>query len=459
MVAGLVAYCHHKNGFGIKRESFLLLVPCFLLLLVSCSSHKPEKKYRIGFSQCTFGDSWRKTMQKEMERELSFHPEIELIVKDANLSAERQVEQIQDLIDEKVDLLIASPAEAEPIAPIIGRAYSKGIPVILVDRSTLAKNYTAFIGASNYKIGLDAGAYANALLKGKGNVWEIAGPDIGSSADIGRHNGFTDFIKKYPGINTAPRFNSDLDKFPDEWEKQFTDKLMSLKDIDLIFAQNDRLAFAASKVCKKLGLDQKIKIIGVDGLPGENGGIDLVEKGILKATILYPTGGEEAIQTAVNILENKPYQKETELSTTIIDSTNVRIMRLQNEKLLAQQDDIDERQKKIEEQIAITENQTNIILAISITLALALIFGGILFYYLQENKKINKKLALQKEEIANQRNQLIELMTKVKEATDAKFNFFTNISHELRTPLTLDHGSLGRFLIISQTSFLGQKQS
>jgi len=139
-------------------------------------------------------------MQKEMERELTFHPEIEFIVKDANLSSQRQIEQIQDLITQKVDLLIASPAEAEPIAPVIDKAYSQGIPVILVDRSTLSKNYTAFIGASNYKIGLDAGAYTNALLKGKGNVLEIAGPDIGSSADIGRHNGFTDFIKKYPGI-------------------------------------------------------------------------------------------------------------------------------------------------------------------------------------------------------------------------------------------------------------------
>ena len=247
---------------------------------------------------------------------------------------------------------------------------------------------------------------------------------------------------KYPGINYVSRFNSDWDKFPTEWEKQFTSLLKSLKEVNLIFAQNDRLGLAAYNVCKKLGLDQQIKIIGIDGLPGENGGIDLVEKGMLKATILYPTGGEEAIQTAVNILEKKPYSKETELSTTIIDSTNVRIMRLQNEKLLAQQEDIDERQKKIEEQIAITENQTNIILAISITLALALIFGGILYYYLQENKKINKKLALQKEEIADQRNQLIDLMAKVKEATDAKFNFFTNISHELRTPLTLIMGPL-----------------
>jgi signal transduction histidine kinase/AraC-like DNA-binding protein len=427
-----------------KITSWLLLL--VILFLLSCNNSSNGKKFKIGFSQCTFGDNWRKTMQKEMERELSFHPELELVVKDANLSSEKQKEQIQELIADKIDLLIASPAEAEPIAPIIDRAYATGIPVILVDRNTLSKNYTAFIGASNYKIGLDAGAYAIALLKGKGNVMEIAGPDIGSSADIGRHNGFTDFIKKYPDINYEFRFNADWDKFPVEWEKQFTSVLQSHTDIQLIFGQNDRLAFAAYKVCKKLGLDQRIKIIGVDGLPGENGGIDLVEKGILKATILYPTGGKEAIQTAADVLENKPYEKENELTTTIIDSTNVRIMRLQNEKVLAQQRDIDRSQKKIEDQALITRNQTNIIYAISISLALALIMGSILFFYLRENRKINARLVKQNEEIISQRNQLIELGKKAKEATDAKFNFFTNVSHEIRTPLTLILGPLEEIL-------------
>lgn len=385
-------------------------------------------------------------MKTEMERELLFHPEIDFTIRDANLNSDKQIKQIQELIDEKVDLLIVSPAEAEPIAPIVDKAFASGIPVILVDRSTLSKNYTAFIGASNYKVGSDAGNYAHALLKGKGNVLEIGEFQAGSSADIGRRNGFRDVIKKYPGIKYVSMFTGDLEKSPAEWAKKFTNLLASLDDIQLIFAHNDRLAFAASKVCKELGLDQKIKIIGVDGLPGENGGIDLVEKSVINATILYPTGGKEAIETSVNILENKPYQKENVLATTIIDSANVRTMRLQNEKLSALQKDIDRGQQKIEEQTLIARNQTTIIYVISISLALALILGSVLFYYLSENRKINAKLALQNEQILSQRDQLIELAKQAKEATDAKINFFTNISHEFRTPLTLILGPLEEML-------------
>jgi signal transduction histidine kinase/AraC-like DNA-binding protein/CheY-like chemotaxis protein len=441
---------------SIKKRTAFFLIGLLLLLLASCANQQPQKKFKVGFSQCTIHDVWRQSMIKEMERELSFHTNIDFILKEANLNSGVQVQQIQELVNQNIDLLIVSPNEAAPVTPAVDEAYRKGIPVIVVDRNILSKNYSAFIGANNYKIGLDAGAFANTLLKGKGNVIEVGGLQTGSSADIGRHNGFTDFIKKYPGINYITRFIGNWEE--KSWDEKFEALLKANPDVDLIFSQNDRVAFAAYKVCKNLGLDKKIKIIGIDGLSGENGGINLVETGKLKATILYPTGGKEAIQTAVNILENKPYKKENDLSTTIIDSTNVTIMRLQNEKLLLQQEDIDKRQKKIDEQITISRNQTNIITAISVTLALALIFGAILFYYLQENKKINKELELQKEKILSQRNQLIELGKKAKEATDAKFNFFTNISHELRTPLTLILGPLEDVLSSPKLHFAAKVQ-
>ena len=385
-------------------------------------------------------------MQQEMERELSFHPEINLIVKDADLSSEKQIEQIQELINDKVDLLIASPAEAKPITPIIERAYSKNIPVILVDRNILSNNYSAFIGASNYKVGLDAGAYANALLKGQGSVLEIGGIDVGSSADIGRHNGFTDFIKKYPGIKYVARLSEDWDGFPAQAEKELTDELIKNNDIQLIFTQNDRIGLGCFRVCQKLGIDKKIYIIGVDGLPGQNGGIDLVDRGMLKATILYPTGGKEAIQTAVNILENRPFQKENQLFTTIIDSSNVSMIKLQSQKILSQQNDIQRQENILKEQIRIYNNQKTFNNILTGALLLVVILGTTVFFSWRKNKRITQKLQLQNEEISRQSNQLIEMSEKAEVAHQAKLNFFTNISHEFRTPLTLIFAPLAELL-------------
>jgi signal transduction histidine kinase/DNA-binding response OmpR family regulator len=313
--------------------------------------------------------------------------------------------------------------------------------VVLVDRGINSKKYTAFIGASNYEVGQNAGRYAVSILNGKGNVIEVMGLSD-ASPFIDRHKGFMDIISQQPGINYLEK----LEDHTVDYQKKLAHTLLTEKKIDLIFAQSDYIALDVYKICKQTGVDKKIKIIGVDGLPLDSLGMGMVANKFLAATVLYPTGGQEAIITALKILEHKPYKKENLLATSIIDSTNVRIMRLQNDKLSALQKDIDRSQKKIENQAIITNNQTNIIYAISVSLALALLMGSILFYYLRENRKINARLALQNEEILSQRDQLIVLGNKAKEASEAKINFFTNISHEFRTPLTLILGPLEELL-------------
>lgn len=376
-----------------------------------------------------------------MKRELSFHDDIAFIYMDAGANSKDQIRQIKDLVAKHINLLIVSPNEVKPLSPIIQQVYDSGIPVVVVDRRTDSQKYTAFIGASNFEVGQNAGRYAASILKGKGNIMEVTGlPD--ASPVIDRHNGFMDIISRYPGLKYVKKIDDNTRPFIQKEEEA----LKTINNIDLIYAQNDFMAFDAYNICKKLGIDKRVKIIGIDGLPIKGAGLDMVENKYISATVLYPTGGQEAILTAANILENKPYKKENQLFTTVIDSTNVRIMKLQNEKVLAQQMDIDRSQQKIEQQAIITQNQTNIIYTIPISLALALILGSVLFYYLRENRKINARLALQNEEILSQRNQLIELGKKAKEASDAKINFFTNISHEFRTPLTLILGPLEELL-------------
>ncbi len=414
------------------------LAVCFLLVnilfIYGCFTNNNAKKYTVGFSQCTQADEWRQTMFVEMKRELSFHNNVNLKYQTAEGNSEKQISQIRQMANEGIDLLIVSPNEVKPLSTVIQEVYDSGIPVVVVDRRTDSKKYTAFVGASNYEVGQNAGRYAATILKGKGNIIEVTGlPD--ASPVIDRHNGFMGIIQQHPGL----RYQREFVNFKIEnvaLTRQIEAYLKS-NEVDLVYTQNDFMAFEIYKICKKLGLQNRIKIIGIDGLPEKNLGLDMVANKYISATVLYPTGGQEAMLTAVNILEGKPFKKENQLFTTIIDSGNVRIMKLQNERVLEQQADIDRRQKKIEEQAIISRNQSNAIYSISFLLALSIILGSITYYYLTENRKINQRLEKQNEEIRSQQTQLIEMSARAKEATEAKFNFFTNISHEFRTPLTL----------------------
>jgi signal transduction histidine kinase/DNA-binding response OmpR family regulator len=409
------------------KSLFLLLS---IIVMVSCSP-QPEPLYRIGFSQCTTGDSWRKNMLEGMKRELSFYPEIAFEMKDAEGKTDKQNQDIQQFIDEKVDLLIVSPNENKAHTDVIEKAYNAGIPVIILDRRTTSKKYTAFVGAENYLVGQNAGEYANILLKGKGNVLDIT-EGANTSPNIDRNAGFVDAIKKYPDIDFSESLlMSGLDSI--SIEKYFVEH----PSLNLVFAHNDRIALSVYKVCKSLGLSKKIKIIGVDGLAGTNEGLDMVNKGMIDATILYPTGGEESIQTAVKILKKLPYNKENQLFTTVITPDNVRIMLSQFQKVKVQQQDIERQALKITQLNDTYSSQRNRLYFISALLLVVIVLGGFLWFLLTEKQKSNRVLEEQNLAIIKQNEEIERVSLQARQAVEDKMRFYSYISHEFKTPLSL----------------------
>jgi signal transduction histidine kinase/AraC-like DNA-binding protein/CheY-like chemotaxis protein len=415
----------------MSRKLYILLV---LITLCSCDSKEDnQKRIVIGFSQSiSEEDSWRKSMDNTMMVEASLHPEIDLTISNANGSTNKQISDIEKMMENHLDVLIIAPYGSDSIVPVIEKASKNGIPVIIMDRKVNTSNYTVFLGADNVEVGHIAGKYIVSMSNARANILEIkATTDI--SPSIERSLGFKQITDRYPNINkigiSAPNLqalNNNLSKVLD-----------SMPKIDFVFAFNDNIALQAWEVAKKKGREKNIKFIGIDGLNDPNGGIQAVKDGKLTATILYPTGGSEAIKLAIKLANKEIVSKNNILNTTLIDSLNADIMSNQFDKISVQQSDIELQQNKIKEQEIKYTSQRNLMLVI-IFFSL-LIFSLAVFSIYSVIKLRSKKKELEKTniKIGNQKDEIELYANKLKISNEAKINFFTGLSHEFKTPLTL----------------------
>ncbi|HRK80030.1 MAG TPA: substrate-binding domain-containing protein [Saprospiraceae bacterium] len=405
----------------------------FLWLCPACKETTPEKKYRVGFAQCC-DDPWRDVMNSEMYRELELHPELEFEMRVSGNESEKQVEQIREIVASGIDILIVSPNESKPLTHIIEEVYTSGTPVILIDRETDSELYTAYIGADNYEIGKTAGRYLANRLNGRGKIIEIQLP-LAISPAIERSRGFKDGIAAAPGLEIAAVLETVGGL--NDIEARFPDMLKRHSDVSAIFGHTDLLAETAYKIAKEQGRGTRMFFVGIDGIPGTGRGIQAVEDGILDASLLYPTGGAEAIRLAVSILNRLPYEKQNNLETIVINKDNARILHNQMKKVQSLQESIDEQMSNLAGLKSIYRNQRVYIFILLSSLLLSLVLGVFLWRSLRAKQTALDSLERKNQEILEHERQIMAMSDEVKQATQAKVDFFTNISHEFRTPLTL----------------------
>lgn len=419
-----------------KYVYFILTITAFVLtIFIAYNCSDDEHVYTIGVSQCS-DDEWRTKLNEEMMMMSYINDSIRVEIKCADNNSRRQVEQIDSFIKEGVDLLVVSPNQVNMVDPAVAKAFKSGIPVILYDRKIKSDAYTAFIGSNNYKMGYDLGTYVANELNGKGRVAEIMGLKD-SSPSIGRYSGFEAAIKKFPGIKiVAKEFGN--------WEMGSAEKAMDrilkkTKDIDFVFAHNDRMAYGAYLAAKKNEPDNKIRFAGIDGLSGKGRGIDLVCKGILDASYMNPTSGDEVIKLAMRILKGEKVNKNNNLATSIITRNNAELTMMAAKNAERQRSILKELHNQVNRYESHYETQTLFLWLLGIFLLSVIIASVFLYRSYQAKNMLSMQLKSKNDELERLNDEVITL-------TQSRIEFFTNVSHELRTPLTLILDPLERII-------------
>lgn len=425
----------HSLSWLANAVTTLVLTAAVSLCLASCAGEKAHKRFVVGVSQCS-EDTWRDKLNEELRIAATYY-DVDLQIKSANDDVRLQTEQINRFVEEGVDLLVVAPGQVS-ISPAIDKAYEKGIPVIVFDRQTHSDKYTAYIGANNHEIGASMAEFmANANTAGT-KVVELCGLSSSSPA-IERDAGFDSVAAHRPNIDIVNKVYAD---WTEEGAYRVMDSLLSTPypAFNCLFAHNDRMAMGARRAVVKHGIDPKtIKLCGIDAMPQQGGGMQLVAEGKLFASSIYPTRGDEVMRLAMKILTHKPYDRENRLSSALVTEANARVLLMQYDETTRQQGHLSELRDRVDKTVSDFKTQRIYLL---IMLGALLLLGMAYVYVVRANRakaRLNRQLA---DSVEQQRQ-----MTKhIEELTHTQLQFFTNISHELRTPLTLIAGPTEQLL-------------
>ena len=308
----------------MRRIAWLHVILLLLVLPAGCD--KPDKtqpagqaarQLTVGVSLWKTDDPWRAQMKADIETAAAKHPNLKLVVKDAENDAQRQRADVEQFLADRVKAIIVSPKDAQTLTEPAAKAFDAGIPVVVVDRPLVGGKYTCIIRPDNKQIGAAAAKWLAGRLGGKGKIVEIKGP-VDSIPNQQRHEAFRAALRD-PGYRFV--YENCVDPPNVTAEKLMGEALGRVAQIDAVFAYSDEAAHAAYQAAKLAGREKGLLFVGIDALPA--GGQALVSQGILDATLLRPTGGSEAVEAAVKLLAGQTVPKEVTLPTRLFTKQSV----------------------------------------------------------------------------------------------------------------------------------------
>jgi ribose transport system substrate-binding protein len=264
----------------------------------------PGKQVTIGFSAPAADHGWVAAVTQNGKAQAGQYKDVTLKATEGTNDVTQQIQQVQSLIDQKVDVLVILPFDGKALTEVAKKAMAAGIPVVNLDRifaSALA--YRTWIGGDNYGMGVSAGNHIAQQMKGKSTpvIVEIAGLD-NLELTQQRSKGFKESLTAN-GLKVTTRQAADFTAATGQ--KVTAQVLQANKKIDAMWNHDDDQGIGVMAAIKQAGRDKEFLMVGGAGSKKAMEDIK-ADNTPLKATVLYsPSMASSAITLARLIGQGK----------------------------------------------------------------------------------------------------------------------------------------------------------
>lgn len=245
--------------------------------------------------------------------------DVRLIVNDAQRSAERQVQQVENFIAQKVDAIVLNPCEVEASSPAVDRARAAGIPIVNVNSETRSPP-TAFVGSRDEESARLALEYLARRLNGQGNLVMMHG-FMGQAAQLKRDQGAREVLARFPGLKLLAHQTAEWDRakamtLMENWIQAYGSR------IHAVFAQNDEMGLGAVVALEQAKLKDKVIVASVDAIADA---LRAVQEGRLDATVFQDAKGQggKALDTALKVVRGEPFERAVFIPFQLVTRENV----------------------------------------------------------------------------------------------------------------------------------------
>jgi ABC-type sugar transport system substrate-binding protein len=304
----------------MKKAVVLVLILLLALpALCAAQSKKAPKDMVIGASLISKDNMWWANVGKFLEQAAAAKG-VKLVALWAQGDVSKQLKDVEDLIQRKVDGLIIGPVHGTGSVQAFEAAWAAKIPTIDFARAVETDKFAASVVADETLFGIKQAEFIASKLPNGGKLVYLFGP-VGASYPQIQYDGFQQKLKEYPKLEVLEVSKSKVDTMA-EGLRNAEDALVRFPKIDAFLGSNDDLALGALRAAESAGRAKDILFVGNSGLPM---GMQAIHEGKMHYTALKSQAAMivQALDTLIKAIQGEQVEKVVKVPPIPVTKENV----------------------------------------------------------------------------------------------------------------------------------------